>query len=115
MGFRIAGVIVLTACLVIYEPNNADLLHALLLPVLAAAGAWGLVQNFTAVAIGATVLALIHSEPGSPRPIEGWVYPAVALSGTAYLLFVMVQRFRNRIAATHGARWASRRGESDTQ
>ncbi len=103
------GVVTICLCLALYEPGGSSLWHQLLLPMLLALGAWLLVQNLAAVAFGTTVLAIIHSSPGSQDPIVGLAYPALAGVGLVTLACILGQRFRARIEATRSARWAHRK------
>ena len=109
LPWRIAGVVLLALCVVVYEPDAGSALHRLLLPLTMAAAAGLMVQNLAAVAFGTFLLAAIHSHPGSPDPIEGIVYPVVAAAAGLLLLWILLQRFRARIHATHDARWRQRK------
>lgn len=62
MPYRITGVCLLVGCLIIYDPHATTLVQRLAIPALMALGAWGLVQNLAAVALGVSVLAGIHSD-----------------------------------------------------
>ncbi len=109
---RMLGLVVIVVTLVWYEPGASGAVQRLVLPLVMALGAWWLVRNLAAVALGASVLATIHSNPGSADWISGYAYPAVALASAAVLLWIVRDRFRERIAATHEARWRARRGNA---
>lgn len=109
LPLRLAGVLVVALLVVLYQPDAQDPIQRLLVPVGLAVGAWMLVQNLAAVALGAGVLALIHSDPGSADPISGVAYPALAALAAFLAGAVFVRRFRRHIAATHDARWRHRR------
>ncbi len=106
---RVTGLIVLLACLALYQPGVAGLANQLIYPLLMAAGAWALVQNITAVALAGTLLAILHARPGAEDWIPALAYPALAVLGATVLAVVMIRRFRRRIAETHEARWSERR------
>lgn len=108
LPWRVAGVLLLALCVVVYEPATGSPLHRLLLPLAMAAAAGLMVQNLAAVAFGTFLLAIIHSHPGSGDPIEAIGYPVVAAAAGLLLLWVLLQRFRARIHATHDARWRQR-------
>ena len=109
LPWRIAGLLMLGVLVVAYHPEQGGLIHRLAIPVAMAVATWLLVQNVAAVALGAGLLALFHSAPGSSDWIRGIGYPALA--GLSGLIFagVMLARFRRRIAATHESRWRQRR------
>lgn len=106
---RLAGLLVILACLAVYEPGAAGVEQRLLYPLILALGAWALVQNLTAVALAGTVLAAIHASPGADDWVTGVAYPGLAAAGALVLLWIGGQRFRRRIAETHEARWSDRR------
>ncbi len=112
---RIAGLLLLLVAMVVYEPGGDQLLHRLLMPVVMAAGAVLLVQNLAAVALGALLLATIHSDMGSPDWIEARAYPALAVVAGVILLTVLGRRFHRRIVDTREARWAPRRRQETEQ
>lgn len=110
LPWRIAGVALLALSVVLYEPESPQIWQRLGLPLVMAAAAWLMVQNVVAVALGTTLLAGIHSQPGSPDPVTGIGYPLVAVTAALVLLGVLVRRFRDRIRSTHDERWQHRRG-----
>ena len=105
---RLAGLAVVLVCLGVYEPGTAGTDQRLIYPLVMAAGAWALVQNLTAVALAGTVLAVIHTDLSGDW-ISRYAYPGLAVMGVVILAWTGVQRFRRRIAETHGARWSDRR------
>lgn len=113
LPLRLAGVVVVALLVVLYQPDGHDPWQRLLIPVGLALGCWMLVQNAAAVALGGGLLALIHSDPGGADPISGIAYPALAALAAVIAGAVFVRRFRQRIAATHEARWRQRRGAAD--
>jgi hypothetical protein len=110
LPWRIAGVALLALSVILYEPDSAQIWQRLGLPLVMAAAAWLMVQNVVAVALGTTLLAAIHSQPGNPDPVTGIGYPLVAVTAALVLLGVLVRRFQDRIRSTHDERWRQRRG-----
>ncbi|MFW6094753.1 MAG: hypothetical protein ACODAC_12335 [Pseudomonadota bacterium] len=113
LPWRIAGVVALGLLVVVYQPELGGITHRLLIPVLMALATWLMVQNAAAVALGAGLLAAIHSEPGSADWVSALAYPALVAISVLVLGAVFVQRFRRRIAETHEARWRHRRSSGD--
>lgn len=109
LGLRIAGLVLVTSALALYDTTSAAIAHRLLLPLTLAIGAWALVQNAAAVALVVTALALIHTDLAASHWIDRLAYPAVAASGAAVLIVIASRRFRDRIRHTHDARWSGRR------
>ncbi len=115
MGYRIAGVCLLIGGLIVYDPNSGSLVHRLAIPALMAFGAWGLVQNLAAVALGVTVLAGIHSDIDNAYWLDALGYPIITIVAALTLTVILVRRFRQRIRDTHAQRWRNRQPRSDTQ
>ena len=109
LPWRIAGMILLGVLTVAYRTESSDLIHRLVIPVAMAGATWLLVQNLAAVALGAGLLAGIHSDPTSEDWILAIAYPGLAALCAGILAVVFVQRFRHRVAATHDERWRNRR------
>jgi len=109
LPWRVAGVLLLAVCVVLYEPTSTGALHRLLLPLGMAVAAWLMVQNPAAVALGTVLLAGIHSDPGASDPITSIGYPTVAVLAGVLLLAIVCRRFRAQIKATHALRWQHRR------
>lgn len=109
LHWRLAGLVLLGVLVVVYQPEQGGPWDRLAVPIAMAFATWMLVQNAAAVALGAGLLAAIHSAPGSGDWISGVGYPALAALCALILLAVMVRRFRRHIAATHDARWRRRR------
>ncbi|MAT84769.1 MAG: hypothetical protein CMQ43_10455 [Gammaproteobacteria bacterium] len=112
LPWRVAGLVLLGVLVVLYQSDQGDLLNRLVIPVAIALSAWLLVQKVLAVALGAGLLAAIHSDPQGDW-IAALAYPLLALACGAVVLYVLVQRFRRRIAETHEARWRHRRDDGD--
>jgi hypothetical protein len=110
LPWRIAGLLLIAVLVVLYQPDSGGVVQRLLIPVAMAVGAWLLVQNAVAVALGAGLLAALHSAPGQPDWIAARAYPALAAVCAMILVALLGRRFRRHVAATHDARWRHRRG-----
>lgn len=108
MGRRITGVVVLSGCLLAYDPAGTDLLQRGVIPALMALAAWGLVQNLSAVALGVAVLSGIHSDFTASHWLDRLAYPAISLAAGVTLGVIVWRRFQHRIQATHEQRWRDR-------
>ena len=109
LPWRLAGLVLLGVLVVVYQPEHGGAVQRLAIPVGMALATWLLVQNVAAVALGAGLLAGIHSAPASDDWIRAIAYPALAAACAAAVTVVLTLRFRRRIAATHEARWHRRR------
>lgn len=112
LRWRLLGVLLLGVAVVVYQPSAGDPLNRLLIPVIMAMAAWLMVQNLAAVALGACLLAAIHSNPSSADWIDARAYPGLAALAAAILIMIFARRFRRRIEETREARWAPRRDET---
>ena len=110
LPWRIAGLALLGVLVVLYQSDQVY--NRLVIPVAMALSVWLLVQKVLAVALGAGLLAAIHSDPQGDW-IVALAYPLLALVCGAVVLYVFVQRFRRRIAETHEARWRHRQRDDD--
>lgn len=115
LPWRITGLLLLGVLVVLYQPEQQDVTNRLLIPLAMTLAAWLLVCNAMAVALGAGLLAAIHSAPGSGDWVSALAYPALAALGALVVMAVLVQRFRRHIAATHDERWRQRRGPTDRE
>lgn len=111
LSWRIAGALLLGVLVVVYQPEQGDVNNRLIIPAAMTLAAFLLVQNALAVALGAGLLAGIHSAPGSGDWVSAAAYPILAALCAGVVLAVLVQRFRRHIAATHAERWRHRRGD----
>ncbi len=109
LPWRIAGLVALAVLVVLYQPETGGALNGVVIPVAMALATWLLVQKVIAVALGAGLLAAIHSAPGSGDWVVGIAYPALAATCALILALVLGRRFRRHMAATHEARWRHRR------
>ena len=113
LSLRLAGVVVILAVLFVIDLNIDDAVNQLGLPLLLAAGAYLITLSLMAVAITAATLAFLHMELGATFWVPALAYPALLAVCSAYIGWVLLQRFRQRIKDTHEERWASRQREPE--
>lgn len=113
LPWRIVGLVLLGVLVVAYHPEHGGAVQRVAIPTAMALATWLLVQNLLAVALGAGLLAAIHSAPGSDDWVVGIAYPALAAASGVVLAVLALGRFRRRIEATHEARWRHRRRAQD--
>ena len=113
LSLRLAGVVVILAVLFVIDLNVDDAVNQLGLPLLLAAGAYLMTLSLMAVAITAATLAFLHMELGATFWVPALAYPALLTVCSAYIGWVLLQRFRQRIKDTHEERWASRQREPE--
>ena len=113
LSLRLAGVVVISAALFVIDLNVDDAVNQLWLPLLLAAGAYLMTLSLMAVAITAATLAFLHMELGAAFGVPALAYPALLAVCSAYIGWVLLQRFRQRIEDTHEERWASRQREPE--
>ena len=113
LSLRLAGVVVILAVLFVIDLNVDDAVNQLWLPLLLAAGAYLMTLSLMAVAITAATLAFLHMELGATFWVPALAYPALLAACSAYIGWVLLQRFRQRIKDTHEERWASRQREPE--
>ena len=113
LSLRLAGVVVILAVLFVIDLNIDDAVNQLGLPLLLAAGAYLITLSLMAVAITAATLAFLHMELGATFWVSALAYPALLAVCSAYIGWVLLQRFRQRIKDTHEERWASRQREPE--
>ncbi|HBX01060.1 MAG: hypothetical protein CMP83_02080 [Gammaproteobacteria bacterium] len=113
LSLRLAGVVVISAALFVIDLNVDDAVNQLWLPLLLAAGAYLMTLSLMAVAITAATLAFLHMELGAAFWVPALAYPALLAVCSAYIGWVLLQRFRQRIEDTHEERWASRQREPE--
>lgn len=113
LSLRLAGVVVILAVLFVIDLNVDDAVNQLWLPLLLAAGAYLITLSLMAVAITAATLAFLHMELGATFWVPALAYPALLAVCSAYIGWVLLQRFRQRIKDTHEERWASRQREPE--
>ena len=106
---RFIGVALTLGSVFIIDLNQMTPMHQLWLPLLLATGAYFMTQSLMAVAIACGTLAYIHINSASPFWVESTAYPIIVLLSVAVIMVTLIGRFRQRIAATHEARWAQRR------
>ena len=113
LSLRLAGVVVILAVLFVIDLNVDDAVNQLWLPLLLAAGAYLITLSLMAVAITAATLAFLHMELGATFWVSALAYPTLLAVCSAYIGWVLLQRFRQRIKDTHEERWASRQREPE--
>ena len=107
-ALRIAGTVIILACVLAYQNVEQPLLRDLLLPIALGVGAWLTVRNLLAVVAGGAALAAIHTNLAG-NWIESIAYPLVAAVCLGTAAFIWALRFRQRIEETREARWQARR------
>jgi uncharacterized membrane protein YfcA len=113
LSLRLAGVVVISAALFVIDLNVDDAVNQLWLPLLLAAGAYLMTLSLMAVTITAATLTFLHMELGAVFWVPALAYPALFAVCSAYIGWVLLQRFRQRIEDTHEERWASRQREPE--
>jgi len=109
---RCIGVALTLGAIFTIDLNQMTPVHQLWLPLLLATGAYLMSQSLMAIAIACGTLAYTHINSASPFWVESFAYPLIALCSIAIIGRTLLKRFRQRIAATHNARWAERNGSS---
>ncbi|HAR30586.1 MAG TPA: hypothetical protein DCR65_03615 [Gammaproteobacteria bacterium] len=113
---RLAGMALVVLVIALWDPVSGTVAMRVGLPLIVAIGAALMVRNIAAVAFAAALLAGIHSQPGGEDPVTAIAWPIACVAAIATLAVIWGRRFRERIKATHGARWRNRsqdRGSSD--
>lgn len=105
---RFAGVVLTLSTIFIIDLNQITALHQLWLPLMLAAGAYLMTQSLMAVAIACGTLAFTHINSTSPFWVESIAYPGIVVVSVGIIATTVLQRFRQRIKATHDERWAQR-------
>lgn len=105
---RAAGAGIIAVSWFVFDPKDSSVVQQLLLPLCVAAGAYLVLQTLLPVALASAVLAVSHTQLGAADWVHGWAYPAIACASTLYVVIIIWQRFRRRVAQTHEARWSSR-------
>lgn len=109
---RLPALIGLGLVFVLYRPGiEPTLFNDLLLPLLAAICAWLLTGSVLAVSLGIALLAGAHSDPGAADPLDGRVYPLLALAATLVIAGILVQRFREALLRVRAERRRRRQAE----
>jgi len=106
---RLSGLVVILACLTIFEPGTGGVAQQLVIPLVMAAGALALIQNLAAIALAMAVLGVIHLDLNADNWIDRIAWPVLTVAALLVLMMIGLKRFRRRINETHDARWADRR------
>ncbi|MCR9276529.1 MAG: hypothetical protein NXH85_01050 [Pseudomonadaceae bacterium] len=91
------------------EPESRTWLHAAILPLLMALGAYLAAQNLLVVAAIVGALAASASNFGGSDIFVSAVYPALAGLCAIIVVTLLINRLRRRIRDTHEERWRARR------
>jgi len=102
------GLVLVLVFVLTFEPGDAAPINRVLLPAVAALGAWLVVDSLAAVALAIAVLAGIHSEPFAADRVRSVIYPAATVIGASIALTVFGRRFLRRVRETRDARTARR-------
>jgi hypothetical protein len=105
---RLVGLMLVIIFLFGYAPDSSTLMQRLWLPLLGGVGAFLVVQNVLAVALGVALLAGINSAPGSSDALNGTVYPLLAATGAIVAGVIVARRFGAAMRNTRAARRAAR-------
>ena len=105
---RFIGVTLTLGSIFVIDLNQVTPVHQLWLPLLLTAGAYLMTQSLMAVAIACGTLAYIHINTASPFWVDSTAYPIIVFLSGAIIAMTLFKRFRQRISATHEARWARR-------
>ncbi len=106
---RLIGLTIVLVCLAVYDPAATSPMQRLVLPLMMAAGAWALVQNLAAVALAVAVLGAVHWDLATGDWIDRVAWPILTVFASLAFLWILLNRFRQRIRDTHEARWQGRR------
>ena len=113
LSLRLAGVVIILAVLFVIDLNVDDAVNQLWLPLLLAAGAYLMTLSLMAVTITAATLTFLHMELGATFWVPALAYPVLLAVSSAYIGWVLLKRFRQRIKDTHEERWANRQREPE--
>ena len=113
LSLRLAGVVVVLAVLFVIDLNIDNAANQLWLPLLLAAGAYLMTLSLMAVAIATATLAFLHMDLSATFWVPAVAYPSLVAISAAFILWVQLKRFRQRIKDTHEERWAERKRETE--
>lgn len=108
---RSAGLLLLLAVVVLLNPLQGDILHRLLLPMMAMVAGALILRSITAVALTTCTLAALATNLNGDL-YQAQVYPLLALLAALIVVVFIIRRFQTRIRATHTARWLQHRHKS---
>jgi len=106
---RVSGIVLAAVIVFALDTTDPSQLHRLWLPLALALAAYLMTRSLMAVAFATFALAATNSDMGAADWISARAYPGVALLGFLLCCGIATHRFRQRITATHDARWARRR------
>jgi len=105
---RAGGLILVVTFLLAWEPDGSGTLDRLVLPFVAAAGAYLVIGSVLAVALAVAALAGIHSHLGADDWISSRAYPGAAIVAATLAAGIALRRFRARMRETREARARAR-------
>jgi hypothetical protein len=105
---RLIGLALVILFLFDYAPDGSSLYQRLWLPLMGGVGAYLVIQNVLAVALAVALVGGINSAPGSGDPLNGIVYPLLAICAGVVAITILVRRFGAAIRATRTARRSGR-------
>lgn len=111
---RALGLGLVMLCLLTFEPGADGLVSRVLLPFVAALGAYLVIGSLLAVALAVAALAAIHSDLGALDTIHSRLYPAVAILAGGLALAIVARRFTGRVRATRVQRESARAERAGT-
>lgn len=109
---RMAGIALLLAALVAFRPETGGVIHQLLIPALMGIAALLITRAYLAVALATCALTAAGTQLAAEDPLLSIVYPLLSILAAGVAAYLVIQRFRGRIAATHDERWQARSGEN---
>jgi len=105
---RIAGIAALLTCALVFDPgrvlpdvhaltdiNQRIALHAVLIPLLGAAGVWLVIPKPMVLALCTLMLSVAHSSLTSTDLFAGTLYPIIALAAAAVAIYLYFSRREN--------------------
>ena len=108
MWQRALGVIAIFGGLILYHDPDSPYASTLLVSALFLVGASLVTRAWLAIALATAFFAWLKVGVSSQTEFEYYFYLSLAIIGSAYSVYVLTARFRERIVATRQARWASR-------
>lgn len=106
---RIYGSLCLCAGLLIIPAYDSwPVLGALLTPCALIIGAWLITRATLAIGLTTALLAALATD-FTGTWVTAAAYPLLALAAAGVCAVILIERFRQRVAATRSARWTGRR------
>ena len=108
LQLRLMGVALCLSVIFVLDTQQVTAVHQLWLPLTLALGAYLMTLSVMAITITVGTLAVLNMDLGASYWVYAIAYPSLGLLCGLITAFILWQRFRLRIAATHDARWADR-------